>query len=182
MTCLGLLTSFLTGLGMCVFLDNANSTNKNRYLDGWTLEMVQHGILDTIRAPFLITGHTKFAPDRVFASIVNSYNKSDVFNCQALVIASHYATAVEETGMHILYWRQELDKKYTQLAGIRQYHDFFASRISSGNSVVKVKEECGSGDYKVDRLKLQRGSKPQDECFPDPTCNYVPKFSAFTHI
>jgi len=118
----------------------------------------------------------------VFASIVNSYNKSDVFNCQALVIASHYATAVEETGMHILYWRQELDKKYTQLAGIRQYHDFFASRNSSGNSVMKVKEECGSGDYKVDRLKLRRGSKPQDECFPDPTCNYVPKFSAFTHI
>jgi len=96
--------SFLTGLGVCVFLDNANATNKNRYLVGWTLEMVQHGILDTIRAPFLITGHTKFAPDRVFASIVNSYNKSDVLNCQELVIASHCATAVEETGMHILYW------------------------------------------------------------------------------
>lgn len=74
-----------------------------------------------IGAPFLITGHIKFAPDRVFASIANSYNKSDVFNCQELVsIASHYATAVEETGVHILYWRQEPDKKYTQLAGIRQ--------------------------------------------------------------
>jgi len=84
----------------------------------------------------------KFAPDRVFASIANSYNKSDVFNCQELVsIASHYATAVEETGVHILYWRQELDKEYTQLAGIRQYHDFFVRRNSSGNAVMKVKEE-----------------------------------------
>ena len=72
--------------------------------------MVQHGILDTIRAPFLITGHTKCAPGRAFASIANSYNKLDVFNCQELVsIASRYATAVEETGVHILYWRQELD-------------------------------------------------------------------------
>ena len=104
--------------------------------------MVQHGILDTIRSPFLITGHTKCAPDRAFASIANSYNKSDVFNCQELVsIASRYATAVEETGVHILYWRQELDKKYTKLAGIRQYHDFFVSRNSSGNAVMKVKEE-----------------------------------------
>ena len=118
------------------------------------------------------TGHTKFAPDCVFASITNSYNKLDVFNCQELVsIASHYATAVEEAGVHILHWRQELDKKYAQLAGIRQYHDFFVSCNSSGNAVMKVKEECGSEDYKVDRLKMQRGSKPQDECF-----------IAFTHI
>jgi hypothetical protein len=87
--------------------------------------MVQHGMLDTIRTPFLITGHTKFAPDRVFASVANSYNKSDVFNCQELIdIASRYATAAEETGVHILHWREELDKKYTLLSGIRKYHDF----------------------------------------------------------
>jgi len=83
-----IVASFLIGLGVCVFLDNATSTTKNQYLVGWALEMVQHGILDTIRAPFLITGHTKFAPDRVFAIIANSYNKSDVFNCQELVIIS----------------------------------------------------------------------------------------------
>ena len=123
----------------------------------------------------------KFAPDRVFASIANSYNKSDVFNCQELVsIASHYTTAVEENGVHILYWRQELDKEYTQLAGIRQYHDFFVSRNSVGNAVMKMKEECGSGDYKVDRLKLRRGSKLQDECFPDPTCNYLSSLHSLT--
>ena len=117
--------SFLTGLDLCVFLDNVTSTNKNRYFVGWALETVQRGILDTIRAPFLITGQMKFAPDRVIASIANSCNKSDVFNCQELVsIASHYATAVEETGVHILYWRQELDKEYTQLAGIRARPSF----------------------------------------------------------
>jgi len=172
--------SFLTGLGLCVFLDNVTSTNKNRYFVGWALETVQRGILDTIRAPFLITGHTKCAPGRAFASIANSY-KLDVFNCQELVsIASRYATAVEETGVHILYWRQELDKKYTKLAGIRQYHDFFVSRNSVGNAVMKMKEECGSGDYKVDRLKLRRGSKLQDECFPDPTCNYLSSLHSLT--
>ena len=113
-------------------MDDATSTNKNRYLVGWALEMVQHGMLDTIRTPFLITGHTKFARDRVFASVANSYNKSDVFNCQELIdIGSRYATATEETGVHIL---QELDKKYTLLSGIRKYHDFFVNRDSCDES------------------------------------------------
>ena len=99
---------------VCIFMDNATSTNKNRYLLGWALEMVQHGMLDSIRAPFLVTGHTKFAPDRVFASIARTYNISDVFNSQGLIdIASSHATAVEENGTYILHWRQELDKKYT---------------------------------------------------------------------
>ena len=91
---------------------NTTSTNKNRYLLGWALEMVQHGIWDSVRTPFLVTGHTKFAPEHAFASIVNSYNKSDVCHCQELLdIASCYATATKETGTHILHWRQELDKK-----------------------------------------------------------------------
>ena len=159
---------------VCIFMDNATSTNKNRYLVGWALEMVQHGMLDTIRTPFLITGHTKFAPDRVFASVANSYNKSDVFNCQELIdIASRYATATEETGVHILHWREELDKKYTLLSGIRKYHDFFVNRDSSDIAVMKVREQCGSGDYRVNKLKMRKGSKPQDECFPEPTHNYL---------
>jgi len=45
---------------------------------------------------------------------------------------------------------------------------------------MKVKEECGSGDYKVDRLKLWRGSKPQGKCFPDPTCNYLSSLHSLT--
>ena len=65
-------------------MDNATSTNKNRYLIGWALELVQHGIFNVVRLPFLVTGHTKFAPDRVFGSVANTY-KSDVFTCGELV-------------------------------------------------------------------------------------------------
>ena len=69
----------------------------------------------------------------MFASVANSYNKSDVFNCQELIdIADCYATATEETGVHILHWREEFDRKYTLLSGIRKYHDFFVNRDSSG--------------------------------------------------
>ena len=51
---------------VCIFMDSATSTNKNRYLIlGWVLELIQHGPLDAIRIPFLVTGRTKFVPDRV---------------------------------------------------------------------------------------------------------------------
>ena len=44
-----------------IFLDNASSTNKNRYLFGWGMEMVGLKLVDYIRFCFLIAGHTKFA-------------------------------------------------------------------------------------------------------------------------
>lgn len=48
---------------VCIFLDNATLTNKNRYIIGWAMELVQQKALDYIRIAFLITGNTKFAPD-----------------------------------------------------------------------------------------------------------------------
>ena len=90
----------------------------------------QQGRLDHVRLPFMVVGHTKFAPDRLFSHIANSYNCSDVFNIGELVaIAEQYATAVEEDGTRILKWRQELDKKYRELDGIRKYHDFVISQM-----------------------------------------------------
>ena len=110
----------------------------------------------------------------MFASVANFYNNSDVFNCQELTdIASRYSTAVEETGTQILHWRQELDKKYAQLVAIRKHHDFFVNQNSSGTEVMKVKDQCGSRDYKNCILKMRQGSKPQDQCFPDSSCNYL---------
>ena len=159
---------------VCIFMDNATSTNKNRYLIGWALELVQNGVLDMIRLPFLVTGHTKFAPDRLFASIANSYNKSDVFTCQELVeIASRYATACEETGVNILLWRQQLDKKYAELPGIRKYHDFVINRNSTNIASLQVRERCGSGDYINAHLKMRKGSTQEVNSLPRSSSNYV---------
>ena len=120
---------------VCIFLD-ATSTNKNRYLLGWSMELVQHSVLDLIRVPFLITGHTKFAPDRVFSSIGSSYIHKDVFNIAEIVqvAADWFSNAFEETGVNVLHWRQELDKKYSELTGILKYHDFFVTRNSDDNA------------------------------------------------
>lgn len=137
------------------------------------MELVQHKCLDHVRLPFMVVGHTKFAPDRLFSRIANSYNSSDVYNIGELVaIADQYATTTEEDGTRILKWRQELEKKYAELDGIRKFHDFVVSRNRNGKTVLKLKAHCASGALKDATLKLKRGFKAEDDCFPDPLLNY----------
>ena len=79
---------------LLLFLDNATSTNKNRFLISWAMEMVEQQILSSIHICFLAAGHTKFSPDRMFASCSKTYNATDVFNQQELTkIYSHHSTA-----------------------------------------------------------------------------------------
>ena len=63
-----------------IFLNNAGSTNKNQYLMASVYECVQQGILNYFRVSFMIAGHTKFAPDRLFALCAKSFYASDIFS------------------------------------------------------------------------------------------------------
>ena len=157
-----------------IFLENTTSTNKNRYVLGWSIELIQHQLMDLMRISFLITGHKKFDPDRVFASIGSSYNHCDVFNIDELVsVASRFSTAVKETGVNVLHWRQKLDKKYRDLSGIRKYHDFHVTRNSNGNSQLQVREDCASGELHMSRLTVRRNITTQVQCFPEASLNYL---------
>lgn len=69
-----------------IFLDNATSTNKNRYLFSWAMEMVSGGKVQHLRISFMIAGHTKFSPDRLFATVGSAYKTSDVFTIDELQI------------------------------------------------------------------------------------------------
>ena len=138
------------------------------------MEMIQHKELDYVQIAFLVTGHTKFAPDRMFASIGSSYLHSDVFNITDLVsVANNYCTATEETGEHIYHWREKLDKKYSELQGIRQYHDFVVNRNTDGNAQVQVRERCDTGSFKVGNIKIRRESSPHTVCIPELSANYL---------
>ena len=66
------------------FLDNATSTDKNKFLFSWAMEMVSSGELEHIHISFMIAGHTKFAPDRLFLTIECAYKTEDVFTISEL--------------------------------------------------------------------------------------------------
>jgi len=69
---------------LAIFLDNATSTNKNKYLFSWAMEMVASGKVDHIHISFMIAVHTKFAPDRLFSAIGSAYKAADIFTMSDL--------------------------------------------------------------------------------------------------
>ena len=58
--------------GFQVFLDNAESTNKNKFVMASIYEVIQ-GISNYFRISIMMVGHTKSAPDQMFGQIARSY-------------------------------------------------------------------------------------------------------------
>ena len=75
-----------------MFLDNAGSTNKNQYLSA-CLEVVQR-VLQYLRVSFMIPGHTKFAPDILFAKIKPSIQPTCLIRqtCSRLQNSLHWSS------------------------------------------------------------------------------------------
>ena len=151
-----------------IFLDNATSTNKNRYLFAWGTEVVEQKKLDYIRFCFMIAGHTKFAPDRLFAQVANSYNHSDVFTIPELQqICNLHAETVIDDGTAVLQWREATSMKYSDLPGTRKYHDFLIARSVTGSVVMKVQEKCFDGSFIMSPLNII-----DESAAGSPTQNY----------
>ena len=132
---------------ICIFLDNAGNTNKNRFLFAWGMEVVGNRKVDHIRFCFLVAGHTKFAPDRLFSLVANQYNREDVFTAEELrLICQKFSTSHIEDGSEILEWRSTLIKKYSELAGVRKFHDFLVTRSTNDKVVMKVRQSCFQGN------------------------------------
>ena len=149
---------------VCIFLDNAGSTNKNRYLFSWAMELVGNHTLDHLHFCFLVAGHTKFSPDRLFALAGNTYNRSDVFNEEELLaIYQGFGTAYLEDGANVTTWRKALEKKYSDLPGVRKIHNFLIVRTGD-DVVMKVRSSCHTGTLDNSSLRI---INPTEVCSPD---------------
>lgn len=151
-----------------LFLDNAGSTNKNCHLMSAAMELVQHQILDYFRISFLIAGHTKFAPDRVFSKVAKTYSCSDVFNITELEsVASNYSSVVIDDGDIVKTWREKTEEKYSKLPGIRSLHDFLIVRHPiSNNAIMKIRERCYEGPFEETPLKVSKGHVTNEMAMP----------------
>ena len=90
---------------LAIFLDNATSTNKNRFLFAWAMEMVSQGQVSHIHISFMLAGHTKFAPDCLFAKTGSAYKTADVFTIHELQrLCTPSASTVVEDGDNVLTW------------------------------------------------------------------------------
>ena len=123
-------------------LDNARIC-KNQYLVAWTMELVESKRFDTVRFVYLTVGHTKFAPDNLFASIAKTFYNSDVFCIEMLDhIVQQYATSLMFTPRLMKHWKKSLEQKYSTIPGITEMRDIL---VKSGK--VYQRRVCFNGEY-----------------------------------
>ena len=145
--------SWVRNITFC--LDNARVC-KNRYLLAWANELVEQGRFESVRFFYLVVGHTKFEPDRLFASVAKTFYKREVFCIEMLqAIAEQYSTSYLFGADQILQWQSVLEEKYLPLPGITKLHDFVTSTMS-GCTVLRCKDNCYNGSLATIPLK-----KPQ---------------------
>ena len=131
---------------LAIYLDNATSTNKNRYLFSWAMEMVNTRRIDHIHISFMVAGHTKFAPDRLFSITGGAYKAADVFNIEDLKqICQQGAVTFIMEGDGVYAFRELLGAKYSALPGVRKLHDFLIVRTHDNRVVMKVRERTYTG-------------------------------------
>lgn len=106
----------------------------------------------------MLAGHTKFAPDRLFAKTGRAYKTFTIHELQALCSPSA-STSVED-GINVLTWRDTLGSKYSDLPGVRKLHDFLIVKGYDGQVVMKVREKCFTGEWKRSPLRLLDPATP----------------------
>ena len=142
--------SWVRNITFC--LDNARVC-KNKYLLAWANELVDQGRFESVRFIYLVVGHTKFEPDRLFASIAKTFYKRDVFCIEMLQdICELYSTGFVFRSGQVMQWRSVLEEKYSVLPGITNLHDFHTSKVSA-SSELKYRDNCYSGSYRARSLK-----------------------------
>ena len=80
---------------LALFLDNATSTNKNKFMFAWAMELVSTGTINHIHISFMLAGHTKFAPDHLFATIGSAYKSSDIFTISELQVHKRHRPSLK---------------------------------------------------------------------------------------
>ena len=132
-------------------LDNAKIC-KCKYLLAWADQVVNQGRFKSIRFVYLVVGHTKFEPDRLFSSIARTFYMRDVFCIEMLqAIAVLYSTCHIFTAQQIFKWRSATEENYTALTGINSLHDFIIAKDAS--ITLKVKDHCYKGSYEVANIR-----------------------------
>ena len=144
--------SWVRNITFC--LDNARVC-KNMYLLAWAHELVNQGRFESVRFFYLVVGHTKFEPDRLFASIAKTFYKRDVFCIEMLqAISELYSTSYVFKSCQMMQWRSVLGEKYCTLPGITNLHDFDVHVSQNpATSVLKCRNNCYSGSYMTRSLK-----------------------------
>lgn len=147
---------------LCLYMDNG-PTNKNQYMIQYGMELVWHNKYDTVEICYLVAGHAKFDPDRLFALIANAFNASDIFSVEQLLklirdIINPTGSCIHVTNSDIVTWKELLESKYDPIEKIKSYRNFLIKRDDRGKVKVLKRECCYEGNYTPNKPLLKKGA------------------------
>lgn len=141
---------------LVLFCDNCVGQNKNNTVLSYLQWRVDRGLNKTILFNFLLTGHTKFAPDRYFGIFKAKYAVSNIdtydelLQCVVDSSPGGYNKSVSAENVTWYEWDSFLKPFYKLLVGITQFHHFII-----GTDCVKTKKFADSEDFETFRLLRQ---------------------------
>ena len=155
--------------------DNCSGQNKNSAMLHYLLWRVMTGRHSSARLSFLITGHTKFAPDGGFGLVKRLYRRTEVNSLAELsscVTSSSKMNHVQQCGdeagnvfVQSHQWTTYLLKFFNKLNGILKYQHF----EMMDNRTVRVRVSCDSTEEKEFHLLKPKIKLPQiQSSFPSP--------------
>jgi len=141
---------------LCLYMDNG-PTNKNQFMIQYGMELVQHNHFDSVKFCFLVAGHAKFDPDRLFSGIAHAYNNNDVFITEQLVelienTIKPGGECICISNRYVINWKQLLKDKYGPFDDLKKYREFLIKRDEKRKVIVFHKECCYEGSYSRKQL------------------------------
>lgn len=115
---------------LVIFCDNCVGQNKNNTVLSYLQWRVARKLEQTILFNFLLTGHTKFAPDRFFGIFKAKYALSnidtyeDLLQCVVESSPGGYNKVVSAENVTWYQWDTYFKLFYRPLVGITQFHHF----------------------------------------------------------
>jgi len=156
------------GLGESVahlHCDNCSGQNKNKFMIWYLLWRVCTGKHDEITLNFLITGHTKFAPDWCFGLLKQTYRRTPMYCLSdiAAVVNSSTVSGVNiaqlvgtEDGTTVVpckNWHQFLESSFKPLPNIKAFHHFRFSSPEPGTVCAKIHADSPEEHFNLVRKK-----------------------------
>lgn len=103
---------------------------------------MEDGWFDEVDIDFLIAGHTKFSPDRMFGWMSSVLRLEDYFSSEDMQKLFRSRKGARYSGVvvpEMIDWVTSIHKQFKTIKGIKKYQCFTIERTATGGSQVHAK-------------------------------------------
>ncbi len=142
--------------------DNCVGQNKNNAMVEYLAWRIVTGLSATCELSFMISGHTKFSPDRFFGMIKRKYRRTKVDSLSQLAEMVNSSTLGQKNIAYVIghddtkpftyyNWTEFLQPHFSVVTNITSYHHFRYTKSSPGS--VFVREFSDNPEKEIKFLK-----------------------------